>query len=182
MNLSDRAKAPRGLKKITKTRLKNIGLYYLERFEASVKSFKDVLRRRVDKYAFQNPDFEKKEAYLWIDEIAEEFERLGYLSDERFAEMKVKDYLLAGKSARYIKTKLKLKGIDESAVDVVIETQDYDAKEAALKLAKKKHIGPYRTNQEARKENLKKDMAALLRAGFDYDVVSDILGTNFEEE
>lgn len=170
------------LKKITKARLKNIGLYYLERFESSVKNLKDVLKRRVDKYAFQNPDFNQKEAYLWVDEIVSEFESLGYLSDERFAELKVRDYLSALKSARYIKTKLKLKGIDEHTVDALIEKEEYDPKAAALKLAQKKHIGPYRTDEEKRKENFKKDMAALLRAGFDYDIVSDIMGATFDEE
>jgi len=167
-------------KKITKSRLKNIGLYYLERFESSTKNLKEVLKRRVDKYAYQNPEFNKNEAYGFIDEIVCEFENSGYVSDARFAELKVRDYLSAGKSARYIKTKLKSKGIDESSVDALIDAQDYDPKSAALKLAQKKHIGPFRTNEDDRKLNMKKDLGILLRAGFDYDTITDILATTFE--
>jgi len=163
------------LKKITKNRLKNIGLYYLERFESSVQNLKDVLKRRVDKYAFENSDFNKQEAYAWIEEILSEFQRLGYLSDERYADIKVKNYLAAGKSARYIKTKLKVKGIDEARTDALIENEEYDPKSFALRLAKKRKIGPFRANEKERKENRQKDMGILLRAGFDYDVVCDVL-------
>lgn len=168
------------LKKITKTRLKNIGLYYLERFESSVQNLRDVLKRRVDKYAFENKDFNKAEAYGWIEEILSEFEKLNYVNDERYAELKIKDYLAAGKPARYIKTKLKVKGIDEKTADTLLEEQDYDAKTMALKFAKKKKIGPYRFDEEKQKEFRQKDMGTLLRAGFDYEIVCDILSQNFE--
>lgn len=48
--------------------------------------------------------------------------------------------------------------------------------EAALKLAKKKHIGPFRKDEEARFENRQKDMGTLVRAGFSYDVVQRVVG------
>jgi len=168
------------LKKITKERLKNIGLYYLERFESSVQNLRNVLKRRVSRYAFQNPDFDVRQADLWIEEILSEFEKAGYINDERYADMKVRDYLAAGKSARYIKTKLKSKGIEENTLDVLIDAQNYDGKEAALKFALKKRIGPYRkTDREAFRQ---KDMACLMRAGFNYDDVCDILDMKGEEQ
>ena len=178
MNFDEINKKPKTQKKITKVRLKNIGLYYLERYETSVKNLREVLKRRIDKYAFQNPDFDKKEAYAWAEEILQEFQNLNYVSDERFASLKVRDYLNAGKSARYIKTKLKIKGIDETVVESLIDEENYDPKSAAIRFAQKKHIGPYRKTVEERKENFKKDMGTLLRAGFDYDVVCDILKIN----
>ena len=46
----------RTIKKITPQRLKNIGLYYLQRFESSVENLRGVLRRRVDAYAKENPE------------------------------------------------------------------------------------------------------------------------------
>jgi len=162
-------------KKITKVRLKNIGLYYLERYESSVQKLRDVLRRRIDKYAFANPEIDKQSLYALADEVIAEFETLGYVSDSRFAALKVRDYLSAGKSARYIKTKLKLQGIDEAAVDSLIQQSDYDPFEAAKLFAKKKHIGPYRTSSDLKQQNFKKDMATLLRAGFDYNIVCDVL-------
>ncbi len=88
----------------------------------------------------------------------------------------------AGKPARYIKTKLKAKGVDEKEVEALLEDQSYDPKEMALKFAKKKKIGPYRAGFDEQKEFRQKDMGTLLRAGFDYEIVCDILGQNFEPE
>jgi len=181
MNLNKTAPREKKLKKITKERLKNIGLYYLERFETSVQNLREVLGRRISRYAFENPDFDKKQAQIWVEEILSAFENAGYVNDERYAALKVRDYLAAGKSARYIKTKLYAKGIDEKTVEKLIEIEDYDGKSAALKFALKKHIGPYRKNEEEREINKKKDMACLLRAGFNYDDVCDILNMEIEQ-
>lgn len=162
-------------KKITKQRLKNIALYYLERFESSVDNLRQVLMRRVNDYAYANPDFDKSEAIAWIEEILSDCERYGYISDNRFAEMKIKDYLAAGKSARYIKLKLLQKGIEESLIDNLLQEQDYNPEELARNLAKKKKIGPFRQNDEERREYRQKDLATLVRAGFDYDVAQRVL-------
>lgn len=159
-------------KKPTKERLKNIGLYYLQRFDSSVENLKTVLKKRVDGYAYENKDYDRQEAYVWIDEIASSFEDVGYVNDRRYAEFKVKSYLSAGKSGRYIAQKLKQKGIEEEAVAEILNDEEYDAFEVALKLALKKKIGPYRVDN--RQEFRQKDMAYLVRAGFDYDIVQRV--------
>ena len=82
-------KRPRPARKITRQRLKNIALYYLQRFETSSENLKAVLLRRVNVYAFQNPDWNRQEAVGWIDEIVAQFEGYGYVDDARFAEMKI---------------------------------------------------------------------------------------------
>ena len=61
----------------------------------------------------------------------------------------------------------------------MLEDLDYNPREMALKLAKRKKIGPFRSDEEARKLNRQKDMATLIRAGFDYDVVSEIMEIDF---
>jgi recX family len=164
------------LRKITPQRLKNIALYYLKRFESSVANLRSVLQRRVNDYAYQNKEFDRGEAYQWIEDILTDFQRYGYLNDSRYAEIKIKDYMSAGKSVRYIKGKMREKGIDEEILSALLEDQEYDEFEAALKLAKKKHIGPFRKDEEARFENRQKDMGTLVRAGFSYDVVQRVVG------
>lgn len=169
-------------KKITPQRLKNIGLYYLKRFESSVENLRAVLKKRVNAYARENPDFNKQEAFDWIEDILAEFERLHYLDDDRFTEIKVRSYLAAGKPARYIKNKLREKGIDESRIDAVFQEQEYNPLEMALTLAKRKKIGPFRADEKQRRLCRQKDMGTLIRAGFDYDVVCEVLGCQPEEE
>lgn len=168
-------------KKITPQRLKNIGLYYLKRFESSVENLRSVLRRRIDAYARENPEWNKNEAYKWAEDVLAEFERLHYLDDNRFAEIKVRAYLAAGKPARYIQNKLRTKGIAEEQIRSVLEEQEYDPLAMALKLAARKKIGPYRP-AETRREFRQKDMGTLVRAGFDYDIVCEVLDYTPDEE
>lgn len=166
-------------KKITRQRLKNIGLYYLKRFESSVENLRSVLQRRINAYAHENPEWNKNEAYQWVEELLAEFEKLHYLDDARFVEIKVRNYLNAGKSARYIKSKLLLKGIDNTLIESALAQTEYNQTEMVLMLAKRKKIGPYRS-PETRSEFRQKDMGTLIRAGFDYDVVCQILDYNPE--
>ena len=108
-------------KKITQQRLKNIALYYLKRFESSVENLRQVLQKRINAYAKENPDFNKHQAYEWTEQILADFERLHYLDDRRFAEIKIRAYLSAGKPERYIKPKLKQKGISEQIIEEIEE-------------------------------------------------------------
>ena len=178
----EQLKSKRPIKKITPQRLKNIGLYYLKRFESSVENLRLVLQKRVNQYAKTNPEFDKQEAYQWVENILAEFEKLHYLDDERFTEIKVRHYLSTGKPARYIQNKLREKGIANAQIEEMLDDFGYNPQEMALKLAKRKKIGPFRPDEESHKLNRQKDMASLIRAGFDYDVVSEIMGADFIDD
>lgn len=162
-------------RKITKQRLKNIGLYYLKRFESSVANLRSVLRRRVNDYAYYDKSYDKTEALQWIEEILADFERFGYLDDSRYSEIKIKSYIAAGKSPRYIQGKLKQKGIDETLAEQLMDGQEYDVTEACRRLAKKRKIGAYREDEESRQANRTKDLGVLVRAGFDYETAVSVL-------
>ncbi len=162
-------------KKITKQRLKNIALYYLKRFESSVENLRSVLQKRVFKYIKENPDFDKFVAYQWIEEILTDLQKLHYLDDDRFAEIKIRSYLKSGKPARYIINKLREKGIKENKVNDLLMEQNYDPFNMALKFVKKKKIGPYRIDDSLKNSMRQKDMATLVRAGFDYDIACKVI-------
>lgn len=174
-------KKTKKLKKISKQRLKNIALHYLKRFDSSVANLRFVLLRRINDYAYYNPDFDKRLANEWIEEIISDFEKFGYLDDKRYCEIKIRNYVAAGKSYRYIQGKLKQKGVDLSLLDEYFSDTDYNPFDAALALAKKKKIGPFRI-EEKRQEMRNKDLSALVRAGFDYDVACKVLNFIPEEE
>ena len=131
-------KLKRPAKKITPQRLKNIGLYYLKRFESSVENLRSVLQKRVNQYAKENPEFNKQDAYQWVENVLTEFEKLHYLDDKRFTEIKVRSYLSAGKPARYIQNKLREKGIANAQIEDMLDDFGYNPQEMALKLAKRK--------------------------------------------
>jgi regulatory protein len=176
------AKKAKKIRKITKQRLKNIALYYLKRFDSSVDNLRRVLKKKVYDYAYYESSFDKKETFDWIEELLEDFERMGYLDDRRYAEFKIKDYLLSGKSERYIQTKMQQKGISQELISSILSNKDYDVEKMAIRHAEKKKIGPYRNDEEARKNNRQKDLAALVRAGFDYDVACRVIGMEFDDE
>ena len=82
ISVSARKRKPQ--KKITPQRLKNIALYYLKRFESSADNLRSVLRRRVDAYARENPQWNKQEAYVWIEDLLTQFENLHYLDESKY--------------------------------------------------------------------------------------------------
>ena len=181
-NDEKKQKSPKKVKKMTNIRLKNIALYYLQRFDSSVDNLRQVLKRRVYDYARQATDFDINEAHEWIETLLSDFEKLGYLNDERYAEFKITSYLESGKPARYIKIKMKQKGVADDIVDKILSDSEVDEKQSALKFAQKKKIGPYRADEEAQKLNRQKDLAAMVRAGFDYETSKNIIGGDFYEE
>jgi len=162
----------------TKARLRNIALYYLERFESSEENLRTVLRRRIDKYAFFDKEYHPEQAYQWVEEVIDECVKHNFVNDERFAGFKINSYLSAGKPKRYIEQKLKQKGIDENIISRLFENTEYSELDTALNFAKKKKIGRFREDEEKRIANRQKDLGTLVRAGFDYDVAKEVLDSN----
>ena len=154
----DRPEKVRVPKKITRIRLQNIALYYLQRFDTSVHKLREVLLKRVSEYARYDKNFDCREANGWIEELLAKFESCHYLDDRRFAENKIRGYLAAGKPRRYIENEA-----------------EYDPRETALNFARKKKLGGFREDAEKRREMRQKDMGTMVRAGFDYDLVLTIL-------
>ena len=181
LEIAEKSKKIRIPKKITKIRLQNIALYYLQRFDTSVQKLREVLQKRVNDYARFDSEFNKSEAYQWIEELIEKFADCHYLDDARFAENKVRSYLAVGKSKRYIENKLKEKGVSEDIIDECFDAAEYNPWEVILNFARKKKIGGFRENEEKRRELRQKDMGTLVRAGFDYDMVVRILDYVSEE-
>lgn len=167
---------PKRIRKMTKTRLQNIALCYLERFDSSAANLRQVLKRRVFDYARSTPDFDVSAAEVWIEEIVSRFEELGYINDSRYAEFKIDDYLLSGKPERYIRRKMQQKGISEDVVSRVLDNREFDEEAMAMRFASKKKIGPFRQDEDSRRQNRRKDLAALVRAGFGYETASKIVG------
>ncbi len=181
-NDEKKAYAPRKKRKITPERLKNIALYYLQRFDSSADNLRQVLNRRVFDYARENPDFDRRQAAGWIEELLETFVRIGYLNDDRYAESKISSYLAAGKPERYIRQKMKQKGVEDAVTDRILAAAEIDEGLAAENFARKKKIGPFRKSEDEQKACRQKDLAAMVRAGFDYETAKNVIGGEFFDE
>lgn len=149
------------MKKITPQRLKNIALYYLQRYDASSLKLRTVLMRRIQKAKSEQPV--APESTDWVNQVIEQMQNLGYVNDARYAENVVRRLSETGKSNAFIRTKLKTDGIDENLIRQLLS--DTDELAQAKLFVRKKRLG----------NDFKKDLAKLARAGFSYDIATKAL-------
>lgn len=167
--------------------LANAALQYLTRYAASEESFRRVLKNRIRRAALDNPDFgadlERQGVLLCeIERLLEKHRKSGALNDDSFAETKVRSLRREGRSRRYIAQKLAVKGLSSKTVEAALlqnaegATADEAEFAAALALAKRRKIGPFRKGLTDR-ELKRKEFALLARAGFSFDTAQKVLGS-----
>ncbi|MCW9033095.1 MAG: RecX family transcriptional regulator [Rhodospirillales bacterium] len=168
-------KVPR---KATRRYLENAAEYYLQRFSTSTANFRRVMMRKVQLSA-QHHETDPQEGAEIIEELIARFQRVGVLNDEQYAELRASSLHRRGNSKRLINAKLKQKGLDDEVIEGAYNSLKEESKnpelDAARAFAKRRRLGPYRTRPP--KENQQeKDLAAMARAGFSYDLAIKVLG------
>jgi regulatory protein len=70
-----------------------------------------------------------------------------------------------------------MKGVSAEVVakKLADATAELSEEEAAKIWARKKRLGPFRTNTKTREENRQRDLAALARAGFSFAIAKKII-------
>jgi len=149
-------------KPLTEKRLENITLYYLERFDASTNKVRQMLKRRVQKQKLAGLPVDKN-INQWIETTLQKMQNLGYVNDERYTENVIRRLTQSGKSTRFIAQKLLSEGIDEAILEKYLSPED--ELDRAQTFARKKHLGG----------DYQKDLAKLARAGFSYDIATQVL-------
>ena len=140
--------------------LERAALRYLERFSASRAQVLRVLARRVDRAT----------ALASAEAVVAAIVARGLLDDARFAEGRARSLAARGRSPVVIRETLSEKGVGreevERAMDALAEETGGDpALAAALALARRRRLGPWRP-PAARAARRDKDLAILARAGF----------------
>ena len=170
---------PKVPRKMTESRLANIALHYLERYSSSEENLRRVLERRIMKAAYAHPETDIDAAKGWIDALIVRYVEVGLLNDAAFAEARTRSGLERGEAPKIIAMKLAGKGVSKEISDAALEelAEDFPTPElqAALTLIRKKRIGPYRRDEEKRKEMRDKDLAKMARAGFSYDTAKRMI-------
>lgn len=149
-------------KPLTEKRLENITLYYLERFDASSDKVRQMLKRRIQKQKMLNIPVDKN-INIWIENVIQKMQNLGYINDERYAENVIRRLSQSGKSMRFIQQKLATEGISSALVDNYLSPEDELIR--AKTFTRKKHLG----------KDYQKDLAKMARAGFSYEIAQQVL-------
>jgi regulatory protein len=177
--MTDERPARKPPRKVTPAYLQRAALAYLERYASSAENLRRVLRRKVDKRCRLRGE-DPAEFHDAIDEVVAKSLSSGLIDDARYAEARVATLRRRGGSARAIQAKLSAKGIDRSTIAAALETEDGDEEQAARAFARRRRLGPYRPGERAPYRD--KDLAALARAGFRFDVARAIIDGQPEGE
>ncbi len=165
---------------ITAKYLQNAAAFYLERYASSAEGLRRVLRRRVRKAEMLDaPVMDNVEQA--IEAIVQKFVTAGLLDDKAFAQTKARSLHRRGASNRLTRQRLQAAGIDQDTVDSAMISLDDELGsnpqsrelKAAAAFARRRRIGPYRTKD--REPNRLRDLAALARAGFVYDLARKVI-------
>ncbi len=177
----------RRVRPITAQRLENVALHYLQRFASSSGNLRRVLMRRVETAARAVEDGQaeavRAEGAKLVDALVARYLATGVLDDAAYAEMKARSLHRRGASPRAIRQKLALKGVDADTAEAGLarlEEETGDAETAAaVALARRRRLGPWRT--QGRAEARAKDLAAMARAGFSWDAAAKVIDAETPE-
>ncbi len=158
------------------TNLRDLAYSYLEKYSPSKQQLKIYLLK---KYLTKIKGTKsKKEVTLIIDEIISNLEKNKILNDEMYSNSKARMFLRRGYSLNKINQSLRNKGVDDKYIKLSIDKIKEDEIEpdfvSALKLCKRRRIGPLRPD-ENRDLFYKKDMGILARGGFSFELSKRVL-------
>lgn len=156
----------------TEDRLTRSALHYLERYATSSANLRKVLERKVQK-ACASLELDPADYANMVDAVVETVVRNGLVDDRAYAETKLAGLRRRGGSARKIEAKLASKGVDRTTIESVLQNDDASDEDAAHIFARRRKLGPFR--QKDRTERRDKDLAAMCRAGFSYDVARQVV-------
>jgi len=181
-NVARERKAP---KKISKTYLENAALYYLQRYATSAANLKRILLRKVKRScAFHQTAVE--DFVPLVDDLVARYMNVGLVDDKVFAKAKVTSLRRQGHSGRSIIARLQVKGLSTTQIEAAMKNIDAEHEDAEIAAARayvrRKKLGPYRKKIITDPKDLQKELAAMGRAGFSYDVARRALVFSGEEE
>lgn len=172
----NKPRARRKPRKITPDSLGRIALHYLERYATSSENLRRVLIRRIRRSA-EAHGTDPDEQMPHVDALIVRYQQAGLLDDQAYARMRAESLHRRGTSGRMIRMKLAAKGVESDAIDDALESlTDLVANtdlSGACNYARRRRIGPWRRRD--RSEHRDRDLAALARQGFSYDIARKVI-------
>ncbi len=168
--------------KVTVDEMRNFAFVYVEKYAPSKQQLKTYLLKKYFKTSV--PNVKKQDVTNLIDIVLSDLEKNKFINDKFYSESKAKSMIQRGKSISKIRYYLIGKGInDEFIKETVNKINDENSDQdffSALKLCKKKRIGPARTDDN-RPLFYKKDISLLARNGFDFETSKKVMDIEKED-
>jgi regulatory protein len=164
--------------------LHDAALTYLARYAATEAGLRRVLERRVDRWKHQAVrggldvevgDAAAAKARDTVREVVARLVAAGAVSDAAYAESRARSLVRAGRSRRSVGAYLAAKGVDPATVATVMPVSESSELAAALVLARKRRIGPFRIGAVPDDAGKRRELGVLARAGFSQSVAREAL-------
>ena len=167
---------------VTVEEMRNFSFAYVEKYAPSKQQLKTYLLKKYLKISV--PNVKKQDVTNLIDIVLSDLEKNKFINDKFYSESKAKSMIQRGNSINKIRSYLFGKGINNEFIKETIENiyhknsdQDFFS---AIKLCKKKRIGPTRT-EDNRPLFYKKDISLLARNGFDFETSKKVMDLEKED-
>ena len=151
-------------------------LSYLDRFDASANRLQRILADFVKRRA-RALDVDPAPFMSIVAEMLDRYQKNGLVDDRRYGTTMARGLVERGVSRQAIRAKLHARGITASVIDEVVNELGANSQSevsAARALVKKRKLGNYRPESE-RRENYRRDLGILARAGFDFETAKRAL-------
>ncbi len=170
----------------TEATLRDAALSYLARFAATEAGLRQVLDRRIARWARSIDDRDKVTDQIAVAKqaavkVVAGLVASGALNDAEFAAGKARGLARSGLSRRAIAARLATKGVNAKIAQSVLPNDPDTEVAAALTLARRRRIGPFRIGEAADAAARQREMAILARAGFTRDAVNTAMAMSHED-
>ena len=156
--------------------MRNFAFKYVEKYAPSKQQLKTYLLKKYLKTSI--PNIKKQDISDLIDIVLSDLEKNKFINDKFYSDSKAKSMIQRGNSINKIRNYLIGKGIkDEFIKETVGKIQGDNSDQdffSAIKICKKKRIGPART-EDNRQLFYKKDISLLARNGFDFETSKKVM-------
>ena len=168
--------------KATVEEMRNFAFAYVEKYAPSKQQLKTYLLKKYLKNSVSN--VKKQDINNLIDIVLSDLEQNKFINDKFYSESKAKSMIQRGSSINKIRNYLLGKGINSEFIDETVEKINDENSDqdffSAIKLCKKKRIGPART-EDNRPLFYKKDISLLARNGFDFETSKKVMNIEKDE-
>jgi regulatory protein len=162
--------------KVTIEEMRNFAFSYVEKYAPSKQQLKTYLLKKYLKTSV--PNVKKQDVTDLIDIVLSDLEKNKFINDKFYSESKAKSMIQRGNSINKIRNYLIGKGINSEYIkETVNKIHDDNSDQdffSAIKLCKKKRIGPARI-EDNRSLFYKKDISLLARNGFDFETSKKVM-------